>query len=171
MNYRQTGNGRIGIFYLIALFSFGALLLFLLAAHPAAAGDLDLPPRDSPDSSTAIVANGLGARVHLQGHFSQDWPWETMHWQEDLWIVVQWYDEDGVWQDVDGWQGTFEAIQQAEDWTGVKEIWLTDVHLGSGPYRWQLFERSNGRLLTTSDLFYLPSTGGDLMAVDLMINP
>lgn len=171
MNGRQTGNGRIGIFYLLALFSLGALLLLLLGTRSATAGDLDLPPRDTPDGGTEIVANGQGARVHLQGHFSQDWPWETMHWQEDLWLVVQWYDEDGVWQDVDGWQGTFEAIQQTENWMGVKEIWLADDYLGSGPYRWQLFERSNGRLLTTSDPFYMPSIGGDLMAVDMMIKP
>ena len=171
MNHRQTVNGRIGIFYLIALFSFGALLLLLLGARPATAGDLDLPPRDNPDDAATIVANGQGARVFLQGHFSQDWPWETMHWQEDLWIVVQWYDENGVWQDVDGWQGTFDAIQQAEDWMGVKEIWLADVHLGTGPYRWQLFERGNGRLLTTSDEFYLPSKGGDSTAVDVMVEP
>ncbi|VAW43360.1 hypothetical protein MNBD_CHLOROFLEXI01-2721 [hydrothermal vent metagenome] len=171
MNHRQISNGRIGIYYLMALFALGALLLFLLSPRSTNADDLDLPPRENPDADVAIEANGLGARVHLQGYFSQDWPWETMHWQEDLWLKVQWYDEDGVWQDVDGWQGTFEAIQQGEDWMGVKEIWLADAHLGTGPYRWQIVERSNGRLLTTSDPFYMPSKGGDLMAVDIMVKP
>jgi hypothetical protein len=54
---------------------------------------------------------------------------------------------------------------------GVKELWLADEHLGTGPYRWQMYEHKDGRLLTTSDAFYLPSKGGDLMAVDMMLQP
>ena len=174
MKRGQITNGRIGIFYLIALFSFGAFMLLLLAARSATADDMDLPPRESPATPTEVLVqpNGQGARVHLQAHFSQDWPWEAMHWQEDLWVVVQWYDPStGIWHDVDGWQGSFEAIQQAEDWMGMKELWLADVHLGTGPYRWQVFEKDSNHLLSTSEEFYLPARGGDLMAVDMMLQP
>ena len=174
MKQREFNYGRIGIVYLIALFSFGALLLLLFSPGAATANDYDLPPRDDLNNPTAPVTiepNGQGARVHLQAHFSQDWPWEKMHWQEDLWLVVQWYDDKGNWQDVEGWQGSLDAIQQAEDWMGVKELWLADAHLGTGPYRWQMFERSSGRLLKTSDTFYLPSKGGDLMTLDMMLEP
>ena len=171
MKHEDLINGRMGIFYLIALFCLGALLLLLLSPRAATADDLDLPPREAPPGEVAVQANGQGARVHLQAHFSQDWPWETMHWQEDLLVKVQWLDDEGVWQDVDGWQGSLDAIKQSEDWMGMKEIWLADVHLGTGPYRWQVFEMDNGRLLTSSEQFYLPAKGGDLMAVDMMLEP
>lgn len=176
MNMKQghSANGRIGITYLVALFCLGAMGLLLWGARSAAAEDFELPPREDTNPVTdtgVVVANGEGARVHLQAHFSQDWPWDTMHWQEDLWLKVQWLDENDVWQDVDGWQGTLEAIQQAEDWMGMKELWLADAYLGTGPYRWQVYDRHDNRLLTTSDEFYLPSRGGDLMAVDMMLKP
>jgi hypothetical protein len=172
MKQGLSANGRIGIYYLLGLFSLGAVGLLLWSAGPAAAEDYDLPPRESETTATqVVVANGEGARVHLQAHFSQDWPWDAMHWQEDLWLKVQWLDANGVWQDVAGWQGTLDAIQQAEDWMGMKELWLADAYLGTGPYRWQMFDRHDNHLLTTSDEFYLPSRGGDLMAVDMMLKP
>lgn len=171
MKQGQFGNGRIGIYYLIALFSLGAGVLLLLGAGRATANGFDLPPRETPPEVAVVQPNGEGARVHLQAHFSQDWPWDSLHWQEDLWLKVQWLDQEGAWQDVDGWQGSLDAIQQVEDWMGVKEIWLADGLLGTGPYRWQVYEKDNGRLLTSSEPFYLPSKGGDLMAVELMLTP
>lgn len=175
MKQGHSVNGRTGIYYLIALFSFAAFGLLLWAAGPASANDYDLPPRDdgteAPISEVALEPNGKGARVHLQAHFSQNWPWEAIHWQDDLWLKVQWLDNDGEWHDVEGWQGTLDAIQQKEDWMGVKELWLADERLGTGPYRWEVYEHENGRLLTTSEPFYLPSKGGDLMAVDMMLQP
>jgi len=53
----------------------------------------------------------------------------------------------------------------------MKELWLADAHLGTGPYRWQVMVREDGRLLTTSDQFYLPSKGGDLLTVEMMLEP
>ena len=174
MKQGQFRNGRIGIYYLIALFSLAAFGLLLLAARSATADGYELPPREDakpPVNEVEIVPNGQGARVHLQAHFSQNWPWDTMHWQEDLWLKVQWLDNEGNWQDVDGWQGTLDAIQQQEDWMGVKEIWLADALLGTGPYRWQMYVKDTGQMLTVSEPFYLPSKGGDLMALDLMLEP
>ena len=174
MKQGQFKNGRIGIYYLIALFSLAALGLLLLGAGSATADGYDLPPRDdatTPVEAGAVVPNGEGARVHLQAHFSQDWPWDTMHWQEDLWLKVQWQDDKGVWQDMEGWEGTLDAIQQKEDWMGMKEIWLADAQLGTGPYRWQVYVKDSERLLTTSEEFYLPSKGGDLVELDMMLEP
>ncbi|MCA9917413.1 MAG: hypothetical protein KC445_05640 [Anaerolineales bacterium] len=182
MNQKMYRNGRIGIYYLIALFSLAAFGLALASTRQATADGYDLPPRDDDGGTTVtpgepeapvepIVATGEGARVHLQAHFGQDWPWDTMHWQQDLWLKVQWLDNQGDWQDVPGWQGTLDAIQQLEDWVAMKELWLADAQLGTGPYRWQVFAVDNGRLLTTSDPFYLPSKSGDLMALDMMLEP
>ncbi|MCB9008103.1 MAG: hypothetical protein H6656_12180 [Ardenticatenaceae bacterium] len=173
MKQDNSVNGRIGIYYLVALFFLGAMGLLFMQAQNASAEDYDLPPRENegPAEVVEVQTNGQGARVHLQAHFSQDWPWDAMHWQEDLWLKVQWLDQDGVWQDVDGWQGTLDTIQQAEDWMGVKEIWLADVHLGTGPYRWQVYDQHDNHLLTTSEEFYLPGKAGDLMAVEMMLKP
>lgn len=173
MKRRNFGNGRIGIIYLIALFSFVALGVLLVAARDTSADGYDLPPRENPATQPEVQVqpNGQGARVHLHAHFSQDWPWEALHWQNDLWLKVQWLDDHGNWQDVDGWQGTLDGIQQMDDWMGMKEIWLADMYLGTGPYRWQVLTQADGRLLATSDEFYLPSKGGDLMAVEIMLEP
>ncbi|WP_420641695.1 hypothetical protein [Candidatus Leptofilum sp.] len=175
MKQGQYGIGRIGIYYLIGLFSLAAFGLLLVAAGSATADGYELPPREdapeTPITDLPVVATGQGARMHLQAHFSQNWPWESMHWQEDLWLKVQWLDEDGVWQDVAGWQGSLDAIQQKEDWVGMKEFWFADAQLGTGPYRWQMFAVDDGRLLNTSDPFYLPTKSGDLMALDLMLQP
>jgi hypothetical protein len=54
---------------------------------------------------------------------------------------------------------------------GMKELWLADAHLGTGPYRWQVFDKHDDHLITTSDEFYLPSKSGELMAVDMMLEP
>ncbi len=174
MKHRNFENGRIGIIYLIALFSFMALGLLLVVSRDTSADGYDLPPRENPATTTpteAVQPNGQGARVHLHAHFSQDWPWDTLHWQEDLWLKVQWLDDHGTWQDVEGWQGTLDGIQQMEDWLGMKELWLADAHLGTGPYRWQVLVREDGRILATSDQFYLPSKGGDLLTVEMMLEP
>ncbi len=174
MKQGHYGINRLGIYYLTALFSLAAIGLLLVGAGSATADGYDLPPRgdESEDPSDAsVVATGEGARVHLQAHFSQDWPWESMHWQESLWLQVQWLDEDGVWQDVEGWQGSLEAIQQKEDWVGMKEIWFADSQLGTGPYRWQMYTQDNNRLLASSDPFYLPTKSGELMEQDLMLEP
>ncbi|MBK8903064.1 MAG: hypothetical protein IPM53_17880 [Anaerolineaceae bacterium] len=175
MKRGNFGNGRIGITYLIALFSVVALGVLLMATRGTSADGYDLPPRENPATTTptqvVVQPNGQGARVHLQAHFSQNWPWDTMHWQEDLWLKVQWLDAHGDWQDVEGWQGTLDGIQQLDGWMGMKEIWLADAHLGTGPYRWQVLVKDDGRLLATSEQFYLPSKGGDLMAVEMMLEP
>jgi len=173
MKQKYVGTGRIGIYYLMALFSFAAFVLLLLGATSATAEDYDLPPRENeaPVNTEPVQATGEGARVHLQAHFSQDWPWDTMHWQEDLWLKVQWLDDEDNWQDVDGWQGTLDAIQQVDDWMGMKELWLADEHLGTGPYRWQVFDQHDDHLLATSDEFYLPNQSGELMEVDMMLQP
>lgn len=177
MKQGQFGNGRIGIYYLIALFSLLALGLVLVSSRQVTADGYDLPPRDDDTAATPItpnepiVATGQGARVHLQAHFSPDWPWDEMHWQQDLWLKVQWLDNEGEWQDVEGWQGQLDAIQQKDDWVGMKEIWFADAQLGTGPYRWQVYAVDDGRLLVTSDPFHLPSQSGDLVALDMMLEP
>lgn len=155
----------------VFIFAGAGILLALGLTHRATA-DYELPPRTAPavDVVTSIGAQN-GGRVHLRGHFSDNWPWDELHWQSDVWHVVQWRDADGVWYDVTGWQGTFDAIQQEVDWVGQKELWAAKERLGSGPYRWQVYQGQNGRLLAISDSFHLPTQSGDLVIVNLDLTP
>jgi len=67
--------------------------------------------------------------------------------------MVQWQDSAGVWRDVQGWQGSFDAVSQGE---GSKTWWVAQQDWGKGPFRWELCQQSTGAMLATSDPFYLP---------------
>lgn len=50
------------------------------------------------------------------------------------WSVVQWQDDQGLWHDVDGWQGTFDPA------TGRVVWWVGPEQLGRGPFRWLVYD-------------------------------
>lgn len=68
-----------------------------------------------------------------------------------LWSVVQWQDTTGKWRDVEGWRGEINA--------GKTIWWVEQTQWHTGPFRWAVFETRDGKLLVTSDLFFLPSSG------------
>jgi len=41
--------------------------------------------------------------------------------------------------------------------------------LGSGPFRWLVYDAQDGRLLATSDLFDLPERAGQTVEVAIML--
>lgn len=138
-----------------------------------ATADYELPPRAAPPPVDVQTTGGDtdGGRVHLRGYFSNDWPWEEMHWQEGVWHVVQWSDHAGGWHDVDGWSGSFDAIHQEAAWVGQKALWAAPDQLGKGPFRWLVSAGPNGRLLAVSDEFYLPAKSSDLVIVNIDLAP
>ena len=168
-------NLQFGLLHLITLL--GVVTMLILAIAHSATADYELPPRESPETSEqpAVVdspALSVGGRVHLRVHFSQDWPWNQLHWQEDLWHVVEWYDHAGTWYTVDGWQGNLDTIEQEGDgWVGQKELWAAKEELGTGPYRWRVYQGVDGPLMATSPDFYLPSEAGKVVSVDLELAP
>lgn len=170
-----TEKIQFSLLHLITLL--GATTLIILAIANSVTAGYDLPPRDSPDIPGETVAEektavSVGGRIHLRVHFSQDWPWDKLHWQEDLWHVVEWYDHAGTWHTVDGWQGNLDIIQQEGDgWVGQKELWAARDHLGGGPYRWQVYQGPDGPLMATSPEFYLPVEAGKVVSVDLELAP
>ncbi len=68
-----------------------------------------------------------------------------------LWSVVQWQDTTGEWRDVEGWRGEINA--------GKTIWWVEQAQWHTGPFRWAVFETRDGKLLATSELFFLPGSG------------
>jgi hypothetical protein len=87
-----------------------------------------------------------------------------VHWQ-DLWTVVQWQDERGVWHDVESWQG---SLDEFSDDVGTKIWWAAKSDLSKGPFRWMIYQDKGGRLLEQSSEFYLPTFVGERVVVEVM---
>ena len=155
----------------------GALCLIVVSLgllSQQAKATYDLPPRDNPETEVqnSSTASGVGGRVHLRVHFSETWPWDSWHWQEDFWHTIEWQDADGNWYPVEGWQGTLDSIsQEGTSWVATKELWVDDPQLGGGPFRWHVVEQENDRVWATSKPFYLPAEAGGLVQVDISLAP
>ncbi len=174
MNKYLPKNTNFGLLHLITLL--GAVTILILAIAHSATANYELPPRESPQTTAPISSDGpalsVGGRVYLRVHFAQDWPWDQLHWQEDLWHGVEWYDHAGTWYPVDGWHGNLDTIQQEVDgWVGQKELWVAKDDLGTGPFRWKVYQGEDGPVLATSPEFYLPLETGNVVSVDLELAP
>lgn len=149
---------------LLALFGL-AVILVLTFVHGAMADDFGLPPRGTqpivmPDTTVEHNMHYDGARLQVHALFSQSWPWDELHWQ-NVWTVIEWYDGQETWYPVAGWQGSLDAIAQGDaGWVGTKEWWVGKKDLGTGPFRWKIYEYSGGPLLVTSEPFNLPEAAG-----------
>lgn len=75
------------------------------------------------------------------------------------WSVVQWQGTDGVWHDVDGWQGTVE--------NGFKQWRVAPRHYGQGPFRWVVWNQDRTRVVAVSNPFILPDTETTPLIVEL----
>ena len=115
-------------------------------------------PRPKPDKIE-------GAAIELRVQPADEMVWQTYFWQ-DLWTVVQWKDEKGIWRDVEGWRGTFD---QVKDGVGVKTWWVGEKHLGTGPYRWKIYRYKGGWLLAISEEFNLPAAVNQATTVEVSL--
>ena len=88
--------------------------------------------------------------------------------RQELWTIVQWQDGLGDWHDVEGWQGTLDDIQNE---IGDKVWWVAKEGLGTGPFRWLVYQSKGGRLLATSEPFYLPDLNGGTVMVEVSPGP
>jgi hypothetical protein len=79
-----------------------------------------------------------------------------------LWTVVQWQDALGGWHDVEGWQGVLDE-------SNIKTWWVDRADFGQGPFRWAV--AWGGELLATSELFYLPRSAGEVVRVQVTLEP
>lgn len=179
----STKTGRIRSVLVASTLS--ALLLVAALPRLALATPLVLPPRPTlpptppvppthtpvpsptPSHVSRLHPGPSGGFIDLQAQFSPAWPWADVHWQE-LWTVVQLRDHRGRWHNVDGWQGTFDEIINLR---GRKVWWVAEEHLGLGQFRWAVYLSPGGRLLATSESFYLPRSPGDTVAVEVLLEP
>lgn len=156
---------------LLAGFLLSGTAVYLALFSSSVTADYSLPPRDplaQGVTTTSSVGDSGGVRIYLRGAFEQNWPWEQMHWQEDLWHMIEWQDQSGEWIKVEGWQGQFDMVYQGEShMIGQKEFWADNALLGSGPFRWRVYETGNGRLMATSPSFMLPAEKNQDVAVPL----
>ena len=84
--------------------------------------------------------------------------------QGGLWTVVQWEDSGGNWHDVEGWRG--------ELGTSGTRVWqVVSKDFGTGPFRWALFQGQDGRLVTASQSFRLPSKANEVVRVEVSLGP
>lgn len=134
--------------FALALVIAGILLILLAwSSLPSQAGD-ELPPRATPTPVSAASAarsdddkddKPIGAYLGLNMPGAPD----------GVWTVVQWQDSTDGWHDVEGWRGTLDR--------GQKIWWVAQRDFGTGPFRWVIYEGEGGRLLATSESFYLPA--------------
>lgn len=137
----------------IALFSFGlaGLLLAALLAMQAPSAAQALPPRPTEAPPTAAPPEVTGGFIVLT--INMDEP------TNDVWTAVEWQDpHTDVWHLVDGWQGAPNANHEVRWYVGQED-------LGSGPFRWLVYDAPEGDLLATSETFMLPEHARQTVAV------
>ena len=133
-----------------------AVLMTPLPTRPEATPGLPPRPTDvptaTPISQPTVV--GDGALIQLVVGSAP----------EGVWTVVQWGDGHGRWYDVEGWRGTLDEVQH-------KTWWVAPADFGDAPFRWRVYEEEDGRLLATSSSFSLPTTTGQVVRVELDLDP
>jgi hypothetical protein len=146
-----------------------ALLVAVLLQSLTKIARADLPPRPLPQplSPSAPQPSPTGGFIELRVAFPQTWQPAAGHWQE-MWTVVQWQDDKGVWRDVDGWQGTLDEVQDGQ---GKKVWWVTKADLGKGPFRWVVTRGPGGAWLVVSESFHLPTRVGETVPVQVSLAP
>jgi len=175
MTQRYKLRTRVCVTLTITITCVLGVLTFVPAATQAAPADL--PPRptpqptavsDLPGRPTSPPANSRSRRptggfITLRVPLGAPWASTDAPWQE-LWTVVQWEDRAGNWHHVEGWQGTLDEVSDGQ---GRKVWWVADDDLGTGPFRWMVYQRRDGRLLIRSESFHLPHRVGEVVVVEV----
>jgi hypothetical protein len=77
--------------------------------------------------------------------------------------ALNWRSPDGSWHDVESWSGALDDGTQ-------KMWWLAPDLFGKGPFRWLVYQGERGKLLTTSDSFYLPDAEMEKLWVEVSLS-
>ncbi|MCP4544476.1 MAG: hypothetical protein GY832_45780 [Chloroflexi bacterium] len=162
-------NNPIYVCFILTIAVASLLLLGAGLSLPSQAAPS--PPTSLPDETSAFVRESTspapaGGLIELRVEFSETW--SQVHCQE-LWTVVEWRDEKGVWRTVQGWQGILDSVSTDANnlVIGKKMWWVATDDLGRGPFRWAVYRTKNGRLLGRSELFYLPDSANATEIVDV----
>ena len=172
----QVSGFRFWAAVLVCVLLIATLLpLIVQAAPPALLPPPPPPPPETDPSPPCPAGSSHGSRpaggfIELRAQFPPNWPWAAVHWQE-LWTTVQWQDAGGKWHAVEGWQGTLDGVRfgDGDAPIGEKTWWAAEDDLGTGPFRWAVYRATGGRLLATSEPFYLPGSTGATATVDMSL--
>ena len=154
MTYANRSSARVALGFVFVC-SLVAASFFVLAS--ASASPTALPPRPTAEPTVAIELDSspaYGASIQLR----------VASAPASAWTIVQWQDALGGWHNVEGWQGTLDEGNQ-------KVWWVARGDLGTGPFRWVLYEKQGGRALAFSSPFNLPSASGLTLRVTISITP
>ncbi|MFQ5399227.1 MAG: hypothetical protein ACE5E7_06470 [Anaerolineae bacterium] len=122
------------------------LIGIMLMAWPIAAG-APLPARETPGAAPVGGFIRLSLATPDTG---------------ELWTAVQWRDHQGLWHDVQGWQGSLDE-------GNVKTWWVSEETLGAGPFRWVVYDGPGGAELGTSQTFSLPAKANEVVVVEVAV--
>jgi len=120
----------------------------------------DLPPRPSPVPTTSPGESALYSEGYIELH--------VLSTRANLWTAVQWQDHYGIWHTVEGWQGTLDEIENGK---GTKTWWIGKADMGTGPFRWLIYQSYQGKLLAKSSPFYLPGLVEQTVKVEVPLVP
>jgi hypothetical protein len=136
-------------------------LAAILIGHPAIT-QADLPPRPTPDlperpewpvnpTPSGPSSDDTGGHIELTIQAND----------EEFWTEVEWVDHAGGWHLVEGWRT--QTLRHAVKW------FVRESDFRKGPFRWQIYERPGGRLLGSSDRFFLPAQRNEVVRVHVIL--
>jgi hypothetical protein len=128
------------------------LFTLVLANMPLVRADQGtvLPPRP-PTITPRPVERLIGAHIVLRLR-EEESPLDA------LWTVVQWQADNKEYYDVAGWRGRFDGERKVRWWVEQKDF-------STGPFLWQIYDSEGGKLLASSDPFFLPARENEIMTI------
>lgn len=167
---------HLNLAFLIGLMCGAFALLVMQINRPTLATDISTaPPRPTlpanaegpvtTETTSFASDSNNGAKLSLKVQYDENWPFEEKHWQ-DVYIMVRWADQFGNWHPVEGWQGNVDEVGQENlAWVSHKEWWVGHDQMGSGPYRWFIYDGEGGEMVFESESFFLPEKNGEEMVI------
>lgn len=140
--------------YLTLIFTFFITISLTIFVPSVALADL--PPRPGPSAPSSDPGSDADAGDPIGGYITLQAPMAPA----GIWTVVQWQDQAGGWHDIEGWRGLLDDDRQ-------KVWWIAPADFGKGPFRWVVYQGQNGKSLTSSSPFYLPSAAYETVSVEI----
>lgn len=83
----------------------------------------------------------------------------------EFWIVVQWLGGDGVWHDVEGWQGKLDR-------SGAIRWWVVPFNNSRRDFRWVVYSnQQRDAIAAISSSFALPKQPGQVSIQTVSLSP
>ena len=141
--HKKTVTGAfIGLFLVI-------LLGFMLSVEFTFAGEPPIRPTLTPSIRHNSLSCGF---IELR----------VEPLEEGLWTEIEWKNEKGKWEDVNGWQGFFTDENNVFWCVGEND-------LGAYWYRWKIYDQQGGVLIETSKTFQLPKSVGETTLIEVTL--